>query len=80
MRLFGIDSGRRRVLETIVQRPDGVVAGTASFKAPATVSSGSYNGNGNGNSVGSAKLSSETVDQIRQLLGQWLQNWYRTRR
>jgi carbon dioxide concentrating mechanism protein CcmM len=68
VRLFGIDSGRRRVLETIVQRPDGVVAGTSSFKAPATVSSGSYNGNGNGNSVGSAKLSSETVDQIRQLL------------
>ena len=70
VRLFGIDNGRRRVLETIVQRPDGVVAGTSNFKAPATVSTGSYNGNGNGNgnSVGSAKLSSETVDQIRQLL------------
>ena len=70
VRVFGIDSGRRRVLETIVQRPNGVVAGTSSFKAPATVSTGSYNGNGNGNgnSVGSAKLSSETVDQIRQLL------------
>jgi carbon dioxide concentrating mechanism protein CcmM len=68
VRLFGIDSNRRRVLETIVQRPEGVVAGTSSFKAPAAASAGSYNGNGNGNGVGSAKLSAETVDQIRQLL------------
>ncbi|MBJ7294992.1 MAG: cytochrome C biogenesis protein CcmM [Anabaena sp. LE011-02] len=70
VRLFGIDNGRRRVLETIVQRPDGVVSGTSSFKAPAAASTGSYNGNGNGNgnAVGSAKLSAETVEQIRQLL------------
>jgi carbon dioxide concentrating mechanism protein CcmM len=70
VRLFGIDNNRRRVLETIVQRPEGVVAGTSSFKAPAAASAGSYNGNGNGNGhgVGSAKLSAETVDQIRQLL------------
>ena len=70
VRLFGIDNNRRRVLETIVQRPEGVVAGTSSFKAPAAASAGSYNGNGNGNgtAVGSAKLSAETVDQIRQLL------------
>ncbi|MDB9465947.1 ribulose bisphosphate carboxylase small subunit [Dolichospermum circinale] len=66
VRLFGIDNNRRRVLETIVQRPDGVVAGTSSFKAPATASAGSYNGNGN--AVGSGKLSAETLDQIRQLL------------
>jgi len=68
VRLFGIDNNRRRVLETIVQRPDGVVAGTSSFKAPAAASVGSYNGNGNGNAVGSGKLSAETLDQIRQLL------------
>jgi carbon dioxide concentrating mechanism protein CcmM len=68
VRLFGIDNNRRRVLETIVQRPEGVVAGTSSFKAPAAASAGSYNGNGNGTAVGSAKLSAETVDQIRQLL------------
>ncbi|MFM6752601.1 MAG: ribulose bisphosphate carboxylase small subunit [Dolichospermum sp.] len=66
VRLFGIDNNRRRVLETIVQRPDGVVAGTSSFKAPAAASVGSYNGNGN--AVGSGKLSAETLDQIRQLL------------
>ncbi|MBD2142534.1 ribulose bisphosphate carboxylase small subunit [Anabaena sp. FACHB-1250] len=66
VRLFGIDNNRRRVLETIVQRPDGVVAGTSSFKAPAAASIGNYNGNGN--AVGSGKLSAETLDQIRQLL------------
>ncbi|MFM6181115.1 MAG: ribulose bisphosphate carboxylase small subunit [Dolichospermum sp.] len=66
VRLFGIDNNRRRVLETIIQRPDGVVAGTSTFKAPTTTSTVSYNGNGNG--VGSSKLSAETVDQIRQLL------------
>lgn len=68
VRLFGIDNNRRRVLETIVQRPDGVVAGTSSFKAPAAASVGSYNGNGNGNAVGSGKFSAETLEQIRQLL------------
>ncbi|MDB9475853.1 ribulose bisphosphate carboxylase small subunit [Dolichospermum circinale] len=68
VRLFGIDNNRRRVLETIVQRPDGVVAGTSSFKAPTAASVGSYNGNGNGNAFGSGKLSAETLEQIRQLL------------
>lgn len=68
VRLFGIDNNRRRVLETIVQRPDGVVAGTSSFKAPTAASVGSYNGNGNGNAVGSGKFSAETLEQIRQLL------------
>lgn len=64
VRLFGIDpKGKRRVLENIIQRPDGVVQASSSFKAPAYSSSnGSYNGNG------SSRLSSETIDQIRQLL------------
>ncbi|MBD2343740.1 ribulose bisphosphate carboxylase small subunit [Anabaena subtropica] len=73
VRLFGIDpKGKRRVLETIIQRPDGVVAGSTSFKAPATNTNGSYNGNSNGNGYSngatSGKISGETVDQIRQLL------------
>jgi carbon dioxide concentrating mechanism protein CcmM len=76
VRLFGIDNGKRRVLETIIQRPDGIVAtATATgFKAPARTSSysnGSSNGYSNGSSYngnGSARLSSETVQQIRQLL------------
>jgi carbon dioxide concentrating mechanism protein CcmM len=70
VRLFGIDQGRKRVLETIIQRPDGVVASTSGFKAPAAASAGayrSYNGNGNG-AVASGGLSAETVNQIRQLL------------
>ena len=67
VRLFGIDNGRKRVLETIIQRPDGVVAtSTSSLKTPAA-SYSSYNGNGNG-AVASGSLSAETVNQIRQLL------------
>lgn len=70
VRLFGIDNGRKRVLETIIQRPDGAVSnGTSSFKAPAATSYSSYNGNGNGNgAVASGSLSAETINQIRQLL------------
>ncbi|MGM3305451.1 ribulose bisphosphate carboxylase small subunit [Anabaena sp. WFMT] len=69
VRLFGIDNGRKRVLETIIQRPDGVVAGTSSIKTPAATSYRSYNGNGNGNGNGAVGgLSAETVNQIRQLL------------
>jgi carbon dioxide concentrating mechanism protein CcmM len=72
VRLFGIDpKGKRRVLETIIQRPDGVVAtGATNFKAPATSTNGSYSSNGNGysNGGGSGRISAETIDQIRQLL------------
>jgi carbon dioxide concentrating mechanism protein CcmM len=78
VRLFGIDpNGRRRVLETIIQRPDDAVAAPAKFKAAATTShsnsngysSSSYsNGNGNGHSNGNGTITSETVDQIRHLL------------
>jgi carbon dioxide concentrating mechanism protein CcmM len=70
VRLFGIDNGRKRVLETIIQRPDGVVTnGTSSFKAPADKSYSSYHSNGNGNgAVSSGSLGAETINQIRQLL------------
>ncbi|WP_017655052.1 ribulose bisphosphate carboxylase small subunit [Fortiea contorta] len=72
VRLFGIDKGRRRVLETIIQRPDGTVSAPNTFRAPATQSHSSYNGNGNGNgnssSNGNGRISGETVEQIRQLL------------
>ncbi|BAZ47549.1 ribulose bisphosphate carboxylase small chain [Nostoc sp. NIES-4103] len=69
VRLFGIDpNGRRRVLETIIQRPDGAVNGTASFKAPASRGNSSYNNSSNGNGSGNGKINSETVEQIRQLL------------
>ncbi|OUL30138.1 carbon dioxide-concentrating mechanism protein CcmM [Nostoc sp. RF31YmG] len=70
VRLFGIDKNRRRVLETIIQRPDGTVSAPTNFKAPAAQSNGSYraNNNGNGSGAGNGQISSETVEQIRQLL------------
>ncbi|MEH1911021.1 MAG: ribulose bisphosphate carboxylase small subunit [Nostoc sp.] len=69
VRLFGIDKGRRRVLETIIQRPDDDVKPATSFKAPASRGNGSYSSsNGNGNNSSSGKVNGETVEQIRQLL------------
>lgn len=64
VRLIGIDpKAKRRVVEEIIQRPDGPVAqsaqpaGTASYKATSTTS-------------GSGLLSGKTIDQIRNLLSQ----------
>ncbi|HLO88950.1 MAG TPA: ribulose bisphosphate carboxylase small subunit [Nostocaceae cyanobacterium] len=69
VRLFGIDpKGKRRVLETIIQRPDGVVAGTSTFKAPASTSYSNGSHSNNGNSASGGRISSETIEQIRQLL------------
>ncbi|MEH1766018.1 MAG: ribulose bisphosphate carboxylase small subunit [Nostoc sp.] len=70
VRLFGIDKGRRRVLESIIQRPDSDAKPATSFKAPTNShSNGSYSSsNGNGNGSSSAKVNGETLDQIRQLL------------
>lgn len=73
VRLFGIDSGRRRVLETIIQRPDGVVSAIKSSAYTAASNgngngNGRYNSNGNGQVASSGALSSETIDQIRGLL------------
>ncbi len=69
VRLFGIDKGRRRVLEAIIQRPDDDPKPATSFKAPASrgnSSYSSYSSNGNGSSSG--KVNGETLEQIRQLL------------
>ncbi|MEH2407770.1 MAG: ribulose bisphosphate carboxylase small subunit [Nostoc sp.] len=69
IRLFGIDKGRRRVLETIIQRPDGDAKPATSFKAPASRGNSSYSSsNGNGNASSSGKVNGETLEQIRQLL------------
>ena len=66
VRLIGIDSkAKRRVVEEIIQRPDGPVAesakpaATSGFKAAATTGS-----------AGSGKLTGKTIDQIRNLLSQ----------
>ena len=70
VRLFGIDNGKRRVLETIIQRPDGIVTTIASSGFPASANNGNgrYSGNGNGHVASSGVLSSETIEQIRNLL------------
>ncbi|MDJ0799464.1 MAG: ribulose bisphosphate carboxylase small subunit [Calothrix sp. MO_167.B12] len=68
VRLFGIDTkDRRRILETIIQRPNGAVQGSTSFKAPSRQTT-SYSSNGNGSGYSSGSLGTETVDQVRQLL------------
>jgi carbon dioxide concentrating mechanism protein CcmM len=65
VRLIGIDpKAKRRVVEEIIQRPDGPVAqsaqpaATASYKATSTAASGS------------GVLTGKTIDQIRNLLSQ----------
>jgi carbon dioxide concentrating mechanism protein CcmM len=65
VRLIGIDpKAKRRVVEELIQRPDGPVAqsakagATSEFKATTT------------GSAGSGKLSGKTIDQIRNLLSQ----------
>jgi carbon dioxide concentrating mechanism protein CcmM len=70
VRLFGIDNGKRRVLETIIQRPDGIVTAIASSGFPASANNGNgrYSSNGNGHVASSGVLSSETIEQIRNLL------------
>jgi len=83
VRLFGIDTKhKKRVLETIIQRPDGSTKPvvTSTYSAPATTTNRSYSSNSssnggrnssysNGNSsTGSSQLDSETIDQIRNLL------------
>ncbi|MEO1432091.1 MAG: ribulose bisphosphate carboxylase small subunit [Cyanobacteria bacterium J06633_8] len=73
VRLFGIDTKhKKRVLETIIQRPDGSTKPntTSTYSAPPSSSNGSYsNSNGSySNSNGSSQLSSETIDHIRNLL------------
>jgi carbon dioxide concentrating mechanism protein CcmM len=73
VRLFGIDpKGKRRVLETIVQRPDGATSTSSGFKAPTPTSHSSYNGssNGKGTSASSNKIDGDVTQQISQLLNQ----------
>ncbi len=72
VRLIGIDpTAKRRVLEMIIQRPDGVPGGNN------TVNSKVTNVNNNGKSVNGAvattSLSPEVVSQVRSLLAQGYQ-------
>lgn len=63
VRLIGVDpKAKRRVLEMVIQRPDGKV--TQNIKAPSIKSGGSTKSN----SVGSSQLGAEVVEQVRSLL------------
>jgi len=80
IRLFGIDTKhKKRVLETIIQRPDGSTkpTTTSTYTTPpsngnggySASSNGAYSSTSNGNySNGSSQISSETIDHIRNLL------------
>ncbi len=74
VRLFGIETkGRRRVLETIIQRPDGESPQQASNFKPSSLpkAASHHNGNGNGNGNGSSHgLNEEVRGQVRYLLNQ----------
>ncbi|MEG3439398.1 ribulose bisphosphate carboxylase small subunit [Pannus brasiliensis CCIBt3594] len=78
VRLLGIDTkAKKRVLETVIQRPDGSTASNGSAKAAAPVSepsfksySGSSYSSGGGTATLTSTLTSETIAQIRSLLAQ----------
>lgn len=71
VRLIGVDTkAKRRVLETIIQRPEDANSNTSSSSA-ATVSNYS-NGNSGTATVSSPVLTPEVVNQVRSLLAQGL--------
>jgi carbon dioxide concentrating mechanism protein CcmM len=75
VRLLGIDAkAKKRVLETVIQRPDGSVASNGSSKT-ATVAEPSFKSYAAGSSGGgtatlTSTLTAETIAQIRSLLNQ----------
>ena len=73
VRLVGVDPKvKRRVLELVIQRPDGT--GVRSAPAPAAyskASSPSYSGGGySSSSSGSSKLSPEVIEKVHQFISQ----------
>lgn len=77
VRVFGIDPKfKRRVAETIIQRPGDKTNGSAPASSYTPAPASSYSSNGNGNSNGSysapssGRLSADVVSQVRQLLSQ----------
>jgi carbon dioxide concentrating mechanism protein CcmM len=73
VRLIGIDpKAKRRVVETIVQRPGDKSQSITSASARSTSNYSSYSSSSKSASVGSqnGKLTQDTISQIRQLLGQ----------
>ena len=75
VRLFGIDTkAKRRALELIIQRPNDQPSGRSSHSSSAASSSSrSAASSFNGSSTGSSKLSTEALEQVRQILSQGYQ-------
>ena len=75
VRLLGIDAkAKKRVLETVIQRPDGSVASNGNGKT-ATVAEPSFKSSASSSSGGgiatlTSTLTAETIAQIRSLLNQ----------
>ena len=75
VRLLGIDAkAKKRVLETVIQRPDGSVSSNGSSKT-ATVAEPSFkssasSSSGGGTATLTSTLTAETIAQIRSLLNQ----------
>ncbi len=70
VRLFGIDTkAKKRVLETIIQRPDAKVAKSSSNSSSASGDSSSFSSP----SSHSKRLSSEVVEEVRRVLAQGCQ-------
>ncbi|MGJ3252890.1 MAG: ribulose bisphosphate carboxylase small subunit [Elainellaceae cyanobacterium] len=75
VRLIGIDpSAKRRVLETIIQRPGeapkSATNGGRSSRSSATSSSSSGNGQRDSSQTGGDRLAPDLIQQVRQLLSQ----------
>jgi carbon dioxide concentrating mechanism protein CcmM len=74
VRLLGIDSkAKRRVLEAVIQRPDGSSNGSAPKATVSEPSFKSYSGSSyssGGTATLTSSLTSETITQIRSLLNQ----------
>lgn len=68
VRFIGIDpKAKRRVVEEIIQRPDGPVAQSAK---PGAATTSGYKAAVTGSASGSGMLTGKTIDQIRNLLSQ----------
>ncbi|MGK7943778.1 MAG: ribulose bisphosphate carboxylase small subunit [Microcystaceae cyanobacterium] len=75
VRLLGIDAkAKRRVVETIVQRPDDqpISNGSSTVSTASSTANGNYSSNYSNGSSDSANLNGDTVAQVRSLLNQGL--------
>lgn len=71
VRMIGIDpKAKRRVLEQIIQRPDGKATPQSYTQTTAASKASTNGGSASSTQVASGRLSGETVEQVRNLLSQ----------